>query len=78
MGILPGFRGNGYGSQLLSQAIGKCQVLGLEKIELEVFRSNIGARKLYEKFGFTRDGVKPKARKLDGNYDDIFCMSLFV
>jgi RimJ/RimL family protein N-acetyltransferase len=40
--------------------------MGLERIELEVFASNTGANRLYEKAGFVVEGVKKKRRKLDG------------
>jgi RimJ/RimL family protein N-acetyltransferase len=50
----------------------------LERIELGVFASNIPAIKLYEKAGFVVEGVKKKARKLDGVYDDMIQMALFI
>jgi len=50
----------------------------MERIELEVFASNTAAINLYEKWGFVVEGVKKKTRKLDGLYDDLIVMSLFV
>ena len=52
--------------------------MGLERIELEVFVSNAAAIKLYEKAGFVVEGVKKKGRKLDGEYDDLVEMALFI
>jgi RimJ/RimL family protein N-acetyltransferase len=49
---------------------------GLERIELEVFASNTRAFALYEKLGFVTEGVKRRARKLDGQYDDNVLMAL--
>jgi len=34
--------------------------------------------KLYEKVGFVTEAVKTQARKIDGTYDDIVEMVLFV
>lgn len=48
----------------------------LERVELSVFASNLTAIHLYEKFDFETEGLKKKARKLDGTYDDIIIMAL--
>ncbi len=48
----------------------------LERIELEVFASNVGATKLYQNVGFFEEGCKQNARKLDGQYDDIIMFGL--
>ena len=44
--------------------------LGMERVDLEVFASNEAAIALYPKFGFVVEGMKKRARKLDGKYDD--------
>jgi len=49
----------------------------LERVELEVFRSNTSAIRLYEAHGFVREGVKVGARKLDGMVDDIVLFATF-
>ena len=43
-----------------------------------VYVSNIPAIRLYEKRGYVHEGVNTKARKLDGIYDDILLMALFL
>lgn len=48
----------------------------LERIELDVFASNKPAIALYEKLGFTREGIKRGARKIDGVSDDVVLMAL--
>jgi RimJ/RimL family protein N-acetyltransferase len=78
MGVHKDFRRRGIGRKLIDQAINRAKELGLERIELEVFASNIPAIKLYEKLGFAVEGVKKKARKLDGVYDDMVQMALFA
>ena len=41
-----------------------------------MFASNAHALALYEKLGFAREGVRKRARKLDGEYDDVVIMAL--
>ena len=78
MGVRKDFRRLGIGTRLLEQTIRAAKDLGLERIELEVFASNTAAVKLYEKAGFVVEGVKKKRRKLDGEYDDLVGMVLFI
>lgn len=78
MGVHARYRRSGIGQQLIARTIQKAKEIGLERIELEVFASNAPAIKLYEKLGFVTEGIKKKARKMDGNYDDIVEMALFV
>ena len=51
---------------------------GLERVELEVFASNRPAIRLYESLGFVVEGIKRRGRKLDGAYDDVLEMTLFL
>lgn len=76
MGLLPEYRGRGIGKKLLAKALPQAFRNGLERIELEVFTSNIVAVRLYRYFGFLEEGRKRKARKLDGMYDDIILFGL--
>lgn len=78
MGVQKNHRRRGIGTRLLERTIEEAKVRGVERVELEVFASNTPAIKLYEKWGFIREGVKKKARKLDGVYDDILVMALFI
>lgn len=78
MGVHKGYRRRGVGEQLIRATLEKAIKQGLERIELEVFASNEPAIRLYEKLGFVVEGTKKQARKLDGVYDDIICMALFV
>jgi RimJ/RimL family protein N-acetyltransferase len=78
MGVHQDFRGQGIGTQLLAQAMQRCREKGLERIELEVYGSNESAIRFYEKAGFVVEGVKKKARKLDGEYDDLVQMAVFI
>lgn len=78
MGVHASFRRLGIGTRLIEQTISKAKEKGLERIELEVLASNTPALKLYEKMGFVVEGIKRKARKLDGSYDDLVEMVLFI
>jgi putative acetyltransferase len=54
------YQGKGFGSALLKAVIeGANHQLGVKRIELKVFRNNLRAIHLYEKFGFVQIGVAP-------------------
>jgi len=78
MGLQETHRGRGVGTRLLHSAIEAARQLGLEKLSLEVYGSNEIAIHLYEKAGFRHEGRKSRARKLDGIYEDIVIMGLFL
>jgi RimJ/RimL family protein N-acetyltransferase len=78
MGIIDGYRGKGIGKRILRAALDKAKSNGLERIELEVFHTNVNAIGLYEKFGFYVEGRKRKAAKLNGEYLDTIQMALFL
>ena len=78
MGVHKSFRRLGLGTRLIERTISRAKGRGLERIELEVLASNTPAIKLYEKVGFVVEGVKKRARKLDGAYDDLVEMALFI
>lgn len=78
MGVLPDYRGAGLGRRLLTETLGAARALGMERVDLEVFASNEAAIALYRKLGFVVEGIKKRARKLDGKYDDDLIMALFL
>jgi RimJ/RimL family protein N-acetyltransferase len=79
IGILQAHRGNGLGKTLLDTCIYHAKHYNnIEKTELEVFASNSGAIGFYRKAGFRVEGVRVKARLIDGIYDDIILMYLFI
>ncbi|EGQ8523173.1 GNAT family N-acetyltransferase [Vibrio parahaemolyticus] len=49
-------RGKGLGEKLLKQVISDSKRFGYKELRLEVYKSNIAARKLYEKLGFSYVG----------------------
>ena len=76
MGLLPEIHGRGIGRRLAEMAIDAARARGIERVELEVFASNTRAIRLYERLGFAHEGVRRRARKLDGVYDDNVMMAL--
>ena len=76
MGLLPHVRGHGIGRRLAQAAIDAARERGMERVELEVFASNVRAIRLDEQLGFVHEGVRRQARKLDGTYEDNVLMAL--
>ncbi len=75
MGVIASHRGMGIGKQLLRRTLDHAKnANGLEKVELEVFKSNAAAIGIYESMGFVREGERIDARKLDGQYDNVVLM----
>jgi [ribosomal protein S18]-alanine N-acetyltransferase len=58
LAVHPCWRRQGVASLLLTHVLDDAVRLGAEKATLEVRRSNEGARKLYERFGFEVGGVR--------------------
>jgi ribosomal protein S18 acetylase RimI-like enzyme len=78
MGLIKDYRRQGIGTRLMERTMEAAKARGVERVELEVYASNKPAISLYEKRGFVHEGVKRRARKLDGVYDDILIMALFI
>ena len=79
MSILAEYCELGLGSAMMETAIMQAKENGFEQIELGVFEDNKKARHLYEKFGFEKYGIHPRAFKLkDGTYRDEIIMVRFL
>jgi L-amino acid N-acyltransferase YncA len=78
MAVAKAHRGKGIGRRLMEAVIDKARRNGIEKIELSVYSTNQGAAALYLSAGFVVEGRKVKARLVDGTYDDILLMGLFL
>jgi RimJ/RimL family protein N-acetyltransferase len=76
MGVRRDWRGKHLGTRLIAATLERARELKLERIELEVFASNENALSLYRKTGFEVEGVRRKARKIDGAYENIVFMAL--
>ena len=75
IGLLPEWRTRGVGTALLARTLQAAGAAGMSRVELEVFASNGRAIRLFEGAGFVREGVKRRARLLDGRADDVVCMA---
>lgn len=78
MGIVREHRGQGIGAALLEKTISKARLKNLERIELEVFKSNVIAIRLYRKFGFVEEGVKVRGAKIDQRFENVVVMGLLL
>lgn len=78
MGVRSEWRRQGIGRRLLAACLSHAKRAALEKVELEVYSDNVGAVKLYESFGFSREGVKVGGRKYQSRYQDILLMALWI
>jgi ribosomal protein S18 acetylase RimI-like enzyme len=76
VGVLLEHRGKGIGPALVRAAMGMAKAAGLTRIELTVREHNQRAITLYERLGFVREGLKRKAVRIDGDYEDLVCMAL--
>lgn len=76
MGVLPAYRGQGIGRQLLSACLAKAKASGITRVELEARADNERAIKLYERMGFQREALKRRGMRFDGMYYDSVQMSL--
>lgn len=71
------YRGRGYGTEAVSLLLRFAfHDLNLNRVYLHVFETNKVAIGLYEKLGFTREGVLRQAAHIDGTYVDVVVMGL--
>jgi ribosomal protein S18 acetylase RimI-like enzyme len=78
MGVRSEWRRQGIGRKLLTACLSLARNAGIEKVELEVFADNLGAVGLYQSLGFIEEGVRIRGRKLDGRYQDVKLMALWL
>ena len=73
------YRRQGIGRALLEAAVGWAREAGVSKLELHVFPWNEPGIKLYEQFGFEREGYrKAHYRRSDGQFADAILMAYRV
>jgi len=77
--VAAGWRRRGIGRALLETAVEWARDAGVRKIELHVFPHNEGAIKLYDDFGFEREGYrKAHYRRSSGEFVDAILMAYRV
>lgn len=73
----PSYWGKGYGKVIMAQLLEwGFEGMNLQKLYLHVFSSNTRAIRLYESFGFLREGVLRSMLYRDGAYQDIYAYGL--
>lgn len=78
MGVAKAFRSSGVGTALMDYAIKWARQRRVKKIVLSVFSTNKKAIRLYEKFGFEREGKMKRQFLIDGRYVDEIMMGRFL
>jgi ribosomal protein S18 acetylase RimI-like enzyme len=76
MGVLRSHRGRGIGASLLEATLQRAKERGLTRIELAVRVDNVAAKKLYDRFGFSVEGICRRHQRIDGQYFDSYLMAL--
>ncbi|PSK58590.1 hypothetical protein B9Z65_6605 [Elsinoe australis] len=75
--LLPEHRGKGYGSEAITWILGWAfDRLGLHRVQLDAFEWNEGARKLYERLGFTLEGRSRELLFHEGKFWDEYHFSM--
>jgi len=72
------YRGMGVGTALLEALEAWAREAGVEKIMLRAFDTNTRARSLYERLGYTTEGIERLAVKFPDEYIDTVRMGKFV
>ena len=78
MMVAPDYRRQGIGRALLEQAVEWARGAGVRKLELHVFPHNEPAIKLYESFGFEREGYRKAHYRRGGGYVDAILMAYAI
>ena len=73
--VASGYRRRGIGRALLEQAVDWARDAGVRKLELHVFPWNEPALRLYEQFGFEREGLRREHYRRGGEYVDAVLMA---
>ena len=76
IGLLPQFRGQGIGTNLIRATLAATRTIGLHRVELTVRQNNTRAIELYRKVGFVVEGLQRDAVQIDGLYENTVCMAL--
>jgi ribosomal protein S18 acetylase RimI-like enzyme len=78
MGVISAWRRRGVGSRLLAAALPLARARGFARVDLDVYAHNAPAIRLYEKFGFAREGVQRDAFRTDGRSFDAIAMAWYA
>ena len=76
--VAAGHRRRGIGWGLLEAAVDWAREVGVTKLELHVFPHNEAAIRLYERFGFDREGYRRRHYRREDGYVDAILMAFDV
>lgn len=77
--VQPAWRRHGLARALLEEMLAWARAGGVVKrIGLSVFATNAAARALFESFGFTREGTRPRAYHHEGAWVDEVLMGIWL
>ena len=77
LAVHPAARGRGIAAMLLTEAERRLRQRGTQKLTLRVLSTNVTAIRLYERLGFTREGVLRREFIINGSYvDDVLMAKL--
>lgn len=76
--VAEGYRRRGIGRTLLDEGVAWARSSGIRKLELHVFPWNEAALRLYESFGFEREGYRKRHYDRDGEEVDAILMAYAI
>ena len=76
--VAAGYRRRGIGRALLEQAVAWARDAGVRKLELHVFPWNEPAIRLYEQFGFKREGFREAHYRRGAELVDVILMAYLL
>ncbi|KAI5885055.1 uncharacterized protein SCHCODRAFT_02558044 [Schizophyllum commune H4-8] len=76
--IRQGMQGRGYGAEVLRWLVDYTfRALGMHRMSLGVFESNVGAYRIYKRLGFVEEGrLREAVRTPEGTWDDLIHMGI--
>ena len=78
LGIQVNARNKGIGTSLLEKSEAWARSKGISRLELTVVEENTPAVKLYEKLGYSKEGVRKHSLKIDDQFHDELYMAKFL
>ena len=79
MAVAEAWRGRGVGTALMQECVDWARERGIHKLALQVWPHNDAAIRLYEKFGFEREGIlRAHYRRQNGEFWDAIVMGLLL
>ncbi len=76
--VLKDYWNIGIGSRMMEYLISLCKEKNFKKIDLLVYENNEKAIKLYEKFGFIKEGLLSRDVLIEGNFYSSYHMGLKI